>query len=53
MNKNKRNENYQGDATFCESDVLKIPNIKFELQKEFKELENKKKKHITIKRSYV
>ncbi len=43
---NKRNENYQGDATFGESDVLKIPNIDFELQKEFKELENKEFKDI-------
>ena len=36
-----RAEKYQGATTFGEEDTLKIPNIKFNLKEEIKEVENK------------
>ena len=38
---NKRKEEYTGDKEFTENDTLKIPNIKFDVKKEYKNLENK------------
>ncbi len=36
----KEKENYDGEISFGEEDILKIPNIKFNLKEEFHELEN-------------
>ncbi len=36
----KEKENYEGEISFGEEDILKIPNIKFNLKEEFHELEN-------------
>ena len=36
----KKSENYEGSKSFGENDTLKIPNISFNIKKEFKELEN-------------
>ena len=38
---NKRKEEYNGEKEFTENDTLKIPNIKFDVKKEYKNLENK------------
>ncbi len=37
----KKKMDYQGDASFGEEDILKIPNIKFKLMEEFPELADK------------
>ena len=36
-----REKEYNGEKEFTENDTLKIPNIKFDVEKEFKELEKK------------
>lgn len=36
----EKQENYDGDYDFCEGDILQIPNIKFDLKEEIREVEN-------------
>lgn len=36
----QKNENYDGIYDFCEGDILQVPNIKFDLKEEIKEVEN-------------
>lgn len=37
----QKSEKYKGNHSFAKADLLKIPNIKFDLKEEFKELQNK------------
>lgn len=37
----KQKEAYNGNSRFNEGDILKIPNIKIDLKKEFEELQKK------------
>lgn len=40
-NATKKENEYKGSRSFSKKDILKIPNISFDIKREFKELENK------------
>lgn len=48
-----RSEQYDGNVNFSEEDTLKIPNIKFKIEKDFQELANKTFKDVSGKEHWI